>query len=1034
MKRIICILIVIVSLVLFAPAAYATQPAETSYNGKELAIFPMHDDFHLSQLWYTEGDSHSNQNAIDVMPLSPEGGYDAGYYNLENSRVLYAPFTGRIVDTEDSWGCVFFESENEVIYADGSVGKMVVGFGHDNKSSSYEKNVLIRQGQPLCRAGTAGGSDYHSHILVIRGAWSDWDGGKGGSGNVYPTDAFFMDTSVSNDWTSRPNDYYHYNQVNWKILQDFDPEHPVIDGDVEAAFLCFFDGSEGCNLTFYASDNIGITNCYVDIWEYGQTVNQAKRLNGEYYEGEVSVLLDPREFNKYKGPYYIKAYVEDAAGNCTSAECAPIDFYRCIADERYIATYNVVTPNLEFYSYPKLEINGKSTKKGSFSKGTKISSIGIDLDSYNNADTVKMLQLEDGNWVVYHPDLLEHYSWTTALRDQLLRLKGKVIAIFADYGIREADQIGSITVHAATYMEEAPPYIVPGLEINEANFPDSIFRAYVSENCDTDNDGFLGDAEIAAVTSISVDGTDPSAKGKEENKGEVEYGIAGITTLKGIEHFNALKYLSCDFNQLEELDVNRCTALRSISCNYNKLKHLNISGCTELRNLRCYYNKLTALDVSNCIRLEELWCDYNELQELDVRNCPYLYWLYCFSNQLTKLEISGCTSLAMLECDNNKISKLDASGCTSLGTLWCKNNQLTELNVRDCSSLADLECWDNQLSKLSVNGCAALKSFKFKGNPLVELDASFCGSLGKLDVSDITSLQKLYCSGSNLTQLNVEGCTGLKELDCSENQLSELDVSGFSALQGIFCGDNCLTKLNVHGCIALKDLYCDVNKLTELDVGGLTELQTVYGSYNQLSRLNIQGCKSLNMLYCMSNQLKELNANGLAMLETLICNNNKLTNLSVSGCTSLQVLFCSDNQLASLSLEDCTVIGLLECYSNQLTRLDISKCRSLVIAANIEESVLEDGIITYSFGNYFLRYDKDVLLITGTLFFPSKLTTIESEAFANGGFSSVYIPPSVETIATDAFGKRTELLVFGLSGSCAEIFADDLGYTFVAVP
>ena len=62
---------------------------------------------------------------------------------------------------------------------------------------------------------------------------------------------------------------------------------------------------------------------------------------------------------------------------------------------------------------------------------------------------------------------------------------------------------------------------------------------------------------------------------------------------------------------------------------------------------------------------------------------------------------------------------------------------------------------------------------------------------------------------------------------------------------------------------------------------------------------------------------------------------------------------------------------------------------------------------------------------------PAALTTIESEAFAGGGFSSVLIPPTVKTIALDAFGDRTDLTILGTSGSYAETFAGLKNFTFV---
>ncbi len=74
------------------------------------------------------------------------------------------------------------------------------------------------------------------------------------------------------------------------------------------------------------------------------------------------------------------------------------------------------------------------------------------------------------------------------------------------------------------------------------------------------------------------------------------------------------------------------------------------------------------------------------------------------------------------------------------------------------------------------------------------------------------------------------------------------------------------------------------------------------------------------------------------------------------------------------------------------------------------------GFLTY-------RLDPDLTL-------PAALNTIESEAFAGGGFNSVYIPAGVTSIAPDAFGGKIGLKVYGEYGSQAETFAAEKGFPF----
>jgi len=101
--------------------------------------------------------------------------------------------------------------------------------------------------------------------------------------------------------------------------------------------------------------------------------------------------------------------------------------------------------------------------------------------------------------------------------------------------------------------------------IDETNFPDDNFRAYIMENCDRNGDGFLTEGERASVEEIDV---------SERN----------IYSLVGIEHFAKLMYLNCYGNNITELDISRNTALADLGCAGNKLKKLDLSNNPVLAN------------------------------------------------------------------------------------------------------------------------------------------------------------------------------------------------------------------------------------------------------------------------------------------------------------------------------------------------------------------------------------------------------------------------------------------------------------------
>ena len=150
-----------------------------------------------------------------------------------------------------------------------------------------------------------------------------------------------------------------------------------------------------------------------------------------------------------------------------------------------------------------------------------------------------------------------------------------------------------------------------GVAIDNTNFPDANFRTVV-ENFDTNKDSSLSDTEIAAVEAI-----DCSRK--------------GITNLKGIEYFTALRLLKCNRNQLTILDVDKNTALEKLYCSNNKLTSLDVSKNIALIALECYSNQLTSLDVDKNTALEKLYCYSNQLTSLDVSNTD-MDDLICYDN------------------------------------------------------------------------------------------------------------------------------------------------------------------------------------------------------------------------------------------------------------------------------------------------------------------------------------------------------------------------------------------------------------------
>ena len=306
-----------------------------------------------------------------------------------------------------------------------------------------------------------------------------------------------------------------------------------------------------------------------------------------------------------------------------------------------------------------------------------------------------------------------------------------------------------------------------GVAISKKNFPDAVFRAYVSDFFDADDDGRLSRSELKEAT-------------------EVDLSRQGVSSLKGIEKLSSLYSLDCSWNDLTELDLSGNPALGLLCCAHNDLTELDVSGSAGLTWLDCSYNQLTALDVRQNTALVVLNCGYNELKTLDVRPLSGLKALDCWSNRLTKLNLRSNPLLISLDCS------------------W---NRLTKLNLSKNPDLAEFCCYENRLTALDLSHNPGLKTFWCYNNQLTELD-----------LSRNTALTELNCGGNQLTALDVGRHTGLQLLWVWGNSLRTIDLSHNAALVGFYCESNLLTRLDLSCCPALVELRCFQNQLKKVYV------------------------------------------------------------------------------------------------------------------------------------------------------------------------------------------------------------------------
>lgn len=166
------------------------------------------------------------------------------------------------------------------------------------------------------------------------------------------------------------------------------------------------------------------------------------------------------------------------------------------------------------------------------------------------------------------------------------------------------------------------------ISIDEAHFPDDVFREYVSEHFDTKNkDGILSDEEIKEVVKI-------------------EYLPDNVSSIKGIEYFTYLESLSVSNTQVETVDVSENSALKSL---YVVGPSIKVVDTGELQSLDQFWaddTSITSIDLQSNTALTEV-----HIRDLDV---------------LTSLKLpkNGLAHLTLESAEN--LNELDLGGAKDL--------------------------------------------------------------------------------------------------------------------------------------------------------------------------------------------------------------------------------------------------------------------------------------------------------------------------------------------------------------------------------
>ena len=273
--------------------------------------------------------------------------------------------------------------------------------------------------------------------------------------------------------------------------------------------------------------------------------------------------------------------------------------------------------------------------------------------------------------------------------------------------------------------------------------------------------------------------------------------------------------------------------------------------------------------------------------------------------------------------------------------LNCSGQKLKKtLNLEQNSRVEKLNCSGNQLTGLWFHKGSSLKYLTCSVNEFTALDLSKCSELielscgsnklTSLDLSANTKLQKISAGSNKLTALDTRNLPELTYLNLWGNHdLRSIDVSKNTKLEILSACHGKLTSLNVKNNRKLVELYVYNNQLTALDVSSNYLLKKLSCYENQITALDLSYNGALESLSVNDNPITELDLHPLSNLQQLSCSKMKLTKLDVDRCPKLRRLYCNDNQIETLDLRSNKKLETLYCQNNRLSWLDLSSNTAL---------------------------------------------------------------------------------------------------------
>lgn len=560
----------------------------------------------------------------------------------------------------------------------------------------------------------------------------------------------------------------------------------------------------------------------------------------------------------------------------------------------------------------------------------------------------------------------------TKVGDQMLlriaayQADSKIEVDFGD-GVSEQHTIGlssSSNILGNLKGKTVKVYTLPGTQIKEINLGSSKVKSIdlsrlhalrtidLSNNLLTDID-FSGNFVLETV-KISKNQLTSLEFSKNNVLNSVDCSENKLTNLVFKEKANGVTALSCNVNELENLDVSALYMLSNLQARSNKLKELRLFNNSELTTLYVDNNDLEMLDLSQNPNLNFVSITNNYFKFSTLPSTSARYFTYNQQKEISIATIGHSVDLASEMTVHDKASDTDINtvyvwkdvngnrlyddedysikdGITTfLGPNYeSKEKAYCELTNRaypgmtlkttaiqpaDLPSvvLAEIDVKSDKGTAVHLNMAAGKPLFVYvdygdgemKECSLKTTYKIFDATLGSeqkikiycYDVKEtpltVLSLQNIDLNGVDLSKLSELTC-----LNLSGTGLKTLDISKNPKLEELLVSDNRLSEIDLSNNPALWFMDLRNNRFTEIPAGLGENLTWLIVDNNKIEKADLSAMKNIRTLSASGNQLETIDLTANDKLEQVSLDKNALTSVTLPENDVIRVLYLGNNKL-----------------------------------------------------------------------------------------------------------------------------------------